>query len=149
MNTTSGRRPASAALAALKRHRFGQSRARIAARQLSVTASDILARIAGDPDILRIPEDETTKNLIKELTSFAGGRSFQGVFGRLRMSDLPRIGDNHGAEEDIALDEDQGLIEKNYFLFDRRRQLLTWQINRSASTTTRFAEYLSRHVSKR
>ena len=65
-----------------------------------------------------------------------------GVFAKYRTSDIPHIGVPGGGEREVEINDDEGLIEKNHFLYYRKRQLLIWQLNRHGSTERRFAEYL-------
>lgn len=67
---------------------------------------------------------------------------FGGAFSKLRKDNLPKIGNEHGIEKDIELLEGDGLIEKNYFLYDANRNLIIWQQNRNASHIVRFQDYL-------
>lgn len=80
---------------------------------------------------------------IRELMSFASGASFKGIFAKIRKDDIAHIGKTGGVEREIDLDDDEGLIEKNYFLFDSDQQLLTYQINGHGSPVEKLAEYLS------
>lgn len=53
--------------------------------------------------------------------------SFQGVVRKLRLTNLPELGSRDGSSEEIDLGDYEGLVEKNYFLFFRRRELLVYQ----------------------
>ena len=72
-------------------------------------------------------------------------RYYSGVYGKLRKNDIPKIGDEAGHEEEIQLEDHQGLIEKNYFLYYPQQNLLVWQVNVSASWPASFASYLTDH----
>ncbi len=82
--------------------------------------------------------------VVKDLESWNNGRNFKGVFGKIRMRDLPHKADRRGHEEDIRLGRDEGLIEKNHFIFTARRQLLIYQENFHGSFASSMANYLTR-----
>lgn len=67
----------------------------------------------------------------------------RGVFAKFRTSDLPSAGTPGGAERDIKLGDDEGLIEKNYFLYVPRYELLVYQRNKHGNTTRRMAGYFT------
>lgn len=68
---------------------------------------------------------------------------FWGVFAKYRADDLPHAGSPGGDERELDLAEEEGLIEKNYFRYYRKNELLLFQRNRNASTSGQFARYLS------
>lgn len=80
---------------------------------------------------------------IRNLHSFNDGASLAGVFAKIRLSDLPHVGQAGGPERELELAEKEGLIEKNHFLYFRRYELLVYQSNRSGGSEQRMAEYLS------
>jgi len=79
---------------------------------------------------------------IRELQSLGDGASFRGVLAVVR-DDAPHIRAEDGAEREIPLTEQEGILEKNYFLFFRKHRLLVWQVNGRASHVMRFERYLS------
>lgn len=71
-------------------------------------------------------------------------RFIQGEFAKLRKKDIPKIGSNTSdSESQIPLDDEQGLVEKNHFLFYPKRNLLVFQSNRDASTHNMFGTYIT------
>lgn len=77
---------------------------------------------------------------LRELTQMTDSR-YQGVIAKFRYSDLPNIGDRSTKDErPIDLDEQEGLIEKNFFLFDPSLNLITYQINGNGCNISRVAE---------
>lgn len=87
-------------------------------------------------------EDEGCRYEIRELQSLGAATSFKGVLAVVR-DDAPHIRAADGAERKIDLEEEEGVLEKNYFLFFRQHNLLVWQVNGRASHVMRFERYLS------
>lgn len=85
---------------------------------------------------------------IRDLNELAGGHALKGVFAKFRHTDIPHIGSEEGGERDIEMHDDEGLLEKNHFLFYKRWQLLVWQRNGHAGKPDRFAEYLTNFSSE-
>ncbi len=85
---------------------------------------------------------------IRDLRSHNKGASFTGVFAKYRADDLPHAGAPGKKERELDLDEDEGLIEKNYFHYFKRNELLVYQRNGNGSTTSRLAAYLSDFVNE-
>lgn len=82
------------------------------------------------------------KYKIKNLVGYQGGL-IRGVFAKFRHDDLPNIGGADDAERPIELNNEEGLIEKNHFLYDCSNEVLVFQQNGHASTVGRFAEYIT------
>lgn len=80
---------------------------------------------------------------VRDLTSHNEGVSFSGVLAKFRSDDLPHVGEPGGNEEELPIQDNQGLIEKNHFLYFRNRELLVWQRNRNGCGITRFEKCLS------
>ncbi|WP_047552183.1 DUF6731 family protein [Methylotenera sp. G11] len=80
---------------------------------------------------------------IRELIPFNNGASFRGVFAKIRTTDIPHIGSTGGEEREIDLDDDEGVIEKNHFLYYRQNELLVYQSNGNGSTVEAFGRYFS------
>ncbi|MBR9882978.1 MAG: hypothetical protein GYB21_04675 [Oceanospirillales bacterium] len=77
---------------------------------------------------------------LRELEQMPGGR-YRGVVAKFRYSDIPNIGDRSTTEErPIDLEDQEGLIEKNFFLFDPALNLMTYQINGNGCNINRVAE---------
>jgi hypothetical protein len=73
------------------------------------------------------------------------GDSLSGVFGKLRHNDIPKIAQpGNLSESDIPLTSDQGLLEKNHFIYYPNRELLLFQHSREASTTKLFEQYITK-----
>lgn len=85
------------------------------------------------------------RDLIKPLT----GSTYKGYFAKFRKNDLPHIAEEfQRVEQDIELNETQGLIEKNYFLYDSRYKLLVIQVNSSALSINNINQLFSELASK-
>ena len=81
--------------------------------------------------------------VVKELETWNNGEDFRGIFGKIRMSDLPHLANRQGLEKRLPLAADEGLIEKNHFIFNARHQLLIFQENFHGSRVGTFARYLT------
>lgn len=73
----------------------------------------------------------------------APAESIRGQLRKLRREDLPEIGSTDQDGRQLDLPENEGVIEKNFFIFYRRRNLLVWHSNGNASNTNQFAKLLS------
>lgn len=71
------------------------------------------------------------------------GRTVRGALARIRSDDLPHAGRPGGAERELGLADDEGLLEKNHFLFDEERNLLVFQRNGNGGRVGQLADYLS------
>ena len=80
---------------------------------------------------------------IRDLESHSNGATYTGVLAKFRTDDFPHVGEPGGEEEELNIGDNQGLIEKNHFIFHRQNQLLVWQVNGNASSEKRLGEVLS------
>lgn len=81
---------------------------------------------------------------LKMLNEHSNG-SIYGVFAKYRVDDIPHIGQIRGRREDaIPLKEDEGLIEKNHFIYVPEHQLLVFQTNGHANTHGTLARAISK-----
>lgn len=80
---------------------------------------------------------------LREASIAGGGRSFKGVLAKFRTDYLPHIGAPQGEEREIELADDEGIIEKNYFLYYARRQILVYQTNAHGSRPSTLGKYLT------
>jgi len=78
---------------------------------------------------------------IRELHSHNRGAVYQGVFATIR-DDAPHIRESQGGERVIPLRDDEGILEKNHFIYYANESVLVYQINQRASHPTRFEDYL-------
>lgn len=80
---------------------------------------------------------------LKELQNHKG-RMLQGVLAKFRHDDLPKIGSpKSDQEKNIPLGKEEGLIEKNHFIYDKKRQLLVYQQNGHGSTHNQLGQYIT------
>ena len=98
--------------------------------------------------LLRLPEPFAHKEgdnayIVKGLSAWNSGRNLSGILCKVRMSDVPHIGDAAGHEEEIDLADDEGLLEKNHFIYTARRKLLIFQENFYGSRTSLLEDYLT------
>lgn len=66
-----------------------------------------------------------------------------GQFRKYRVDQLPAYARFGEDETEIKLDEDQGIIERNCFIFFPDRSILVWQHDAHANHPERFADFLS------
>lgn len=86
---------------------------------------------------------------IRDLIRPNNGNTYKGYFAKFRKNDLPHIAEEfRRVEQDIVLDDTQGLIEKNYFLFDSRYKLLVIQVNSNGLTVKAIGELLTELINK-
>lgn len=71
------------------------------------------------------------------------GGFVRGALAKFRLDDLPHAGRVGGAERELDLADDEGLLEKNHFLFDERRKVLAFQRNGNASRVGQLGKYLT------
>lgn len=67
----------------------------------------------------------------------------RGMFRKFRMSDLPETGAVGRASEPLDLDDDEGLVEKNFFSLYKNQSLLVWHANGHANTAGQFQRAVS------
>jgi hypothetical protein len=78
---------------------------------------------------------------IRDLVSNNRGAVYYGVFATIR-DDAPHIREAKGGERAIPLALDEGILEKNHFIYYSDHSVLAYQINQRASHPTRFENYL-------
>lgn len=77
-----------------------------------------------------------------------GASSFTGVLAKFRTDDFPHIAAPGRQEREIVVGDDEGLIEKNHFLYFRKREMLVWQCNQQASTVAKLGDVLSEEANE-
>ncbi len=70
-------------------------------------------------------------------------RSFTGQFRKFRMSDLPEVGRAGQPAAQLSLPRNSGIVERNFFIYYERFQLVGWVNNGHANTAMQFARFLS------
>ena len=70
------------------------------------------------------------------------GQSIGGVLRKFRTNNLPTIGAPGEDAEDIPLDEDEGVIEQNHFVYYRQHNIVGWQTDRHGTHPNQFARFL-------
>lgn len=80
---------------------------------------------------------------VRNLSTYNNGTSYSGVFAKLRSDDVPHIGKSLGDEREIDLGDDEGLIEKNHFIYYRKNELMIYQSNGHGSTISVFEKYFT------
>ncbi|ENO0459395.1 hypothetical protein ACAK56_003422, partial [Salmonella enterica] len=70
--------------------------------------------------------------------------SFVGQFRKFRNTDIPEKGAAGRQATEIPLDEDEGIVERNFFVYYKKQQLLGWHNNSHASSAKQFAAFLQK-----
>lgn len=65
-----------------------------------------------------------------------------GQFRKFRNTDIPEIGSLGEDAEQIELEDDEGLIEKNFFVYYEEHDLLAWHKNSHSSGVNQFVNFL-------
>ncbi|CAM3405229.1 hypothetical protein BS639_23995 [Rouxiella silvae] len=66
-----------------------------------------------------------------------------GQFRKFRTTDIPEIGQVGGDSQVIELNENEGLIEKNFFVYYEEHSIIAWHKNGHSSRVIQFANFLS------
>jgi hypothetical protein len=102
-----------------------------------------LARAAAAAGGLCPPtSDGTLTYEVRDFRAVNNGAVILGVFAVLR-DDAPHIRGQDRTERAIPLADDEGLIEKNHFIFYAATGLLVYQVNHRANHPMRFEQYLT------
>lgn len=110
-----------------------------------VTAANVLLCLASkqeNGELLPQVGEGKQKHEIRELKATKNQKFVRGVLALVR-DDAPHIREEDGSERIIELKEEEGVLEKNYFLFYPETRLLVWQVNGSASHVSRLGRYLT------
>lgn len=100
-----------------------------------------LHRHAGRDGLCPAVNVDTLGYEIRDLVSHNRGAVYQGVFATIR-DDAPHIREAQGGERIIPLADDEGILEKNHFIYYSNQSVLVYQVNMRASHPTRFEDYL-------
>ncbi len=68
---------------------------------------------------------------------------FQGVFAKIRKDELPHAGRAGHPDRELGLADDEGLVDKNHFVYFQENELLVMQANRHAGTAVALGKYLT------
>lgn len=79
---------------------------------------------------------------LRDIVSINKGQSFTGIFVKFRLNDLPELGLLEGDLSKIDMSNHDGVVEKNYFLYERKREIITYQANKSGSSINLFSNFL-------
>lgn len=111
-------------------------------------------------DLFSTPTDEAFEHLIKAdaqsnlahygstreffgLTYRSDTRSYAGQIRKIRKADLPEVGAPGQHSKTIELDADEGVIEKNFFVFYKENSLLVMHRNDTGNTANHLAQLLT------
>ncbi|WMJ68824.1 MULTISPECIES: hypothetical protein [Stenotrophomonas] len=128
---------------------------RFDAFKLNVTAT---GEVASAGDVMRLlseSEDDNSAQVgafTRDLWRLRRNRRPTGWFGQFRKfreGDLPLVGAPGEEGEELAIAEDKGLIEKNFFLVCAPHDILLWHVNGHANTPNQFTQFLSELVGAR
>ena len=71
------------------------------------------------------------------------GGCVQGVFAKFRGDQIPHIGEAGGNEREIEIAENEGLLEKNHFIYRPLDRLLVFEQNGHGSRPARLGRYIT------
>src|SRR5690606_17843931 len=74
---------------------------------------------------------------------FQEGAEFRGAFVKIRSDQIPHAGSPGGVEREIGLRDNEGLIEKNHFIYRPSDELLIYESNGHGSRVSKLGAYLS------
>ncbi|ANJ66038.1 hypothetical protein A9404_00370 [Halothiobacillus diazotrophicus] len=89
-------------------------------------------------------ESRSTKFELRRLSR--RGNFIRGFIGKLRFDDLPHASRPGGQERELNLDDDEGLIEKNFFIYSITHNALIYQHQGYGSTYLQFGNYLTEAI---
>lgn len=69
--------------------------------------------------------------------------NYAGQFRKFRTSDLPEVGSAGEQAAALELAENQGLVERNFFVYYPKRQIIGWCRNFHGSTVNQLCRFLS------
>lgn len=81
---------------------------------------------------------------LKKRTTGKYRGSFTGVFRKFRNRDIPEKGAAGRDSQPIILEPDEGIVEKNFFVYYPKNNLLAWHNNPHASSPKQFANILKK-----
>jgi len=107
----------------------------------AVSVDEILLKATALPD-----DESRTKDIggipFRLQRIARAGRYWDGDMVRIRMDDVPPIVSRSGEEQEVDLDEDQGLGEETAFRYDSQTRVLAIQVHRAGVSATKWAKYL-------
>lgn len=128
-------------------YRFDAFKLNVAATAEVATAGDVI-RLLSEADETAKKVGEYTRDLWRPRTMRRPNAWF-GQFRKFRHGDLPLVGSPGEEGEELEIAEDQGLIEKNFFLVVAPHDILLWHVNGHANTPNQFMRFLSEHAGTR
>lgn len=85
---------------------------------------------------------QSTRYCLNHFKKDASGCLLFGQLGKFRDSDVPHIGSADGQEREIGMNDEEGLVEKNFFLYDTKLDVLVWHRNNQASWAVTLSKFL-------
>jgi len=125
-------------------YRIDCYRSRTADDEAGSLVTDLMDGIVSDNGVSGVTVIDADGHIIAGLRNSGG--LYRGAFIRIRTEDLPRVTNDLGQESDLDLAQNEGLGEKNFFVYDAERGLLLWQVNGNGCHVSRFAKFLSDQV---
>ncbi|WP_248915843.1 DUF6731 family protein [Pseudomonas moorei] len=80
---------------------------------------------------------------IWNLTARKRPGSFVGQLRKFRTTDLPETGRAGGTSKQLLLADDEGVVERNFFVYYKQHQLLGWHRNGHGNSPRQLAAFLS------
>ncbi len=123
-------------------YRFDAFKLNVTAAGEVATAADVLRLLSEQEESSSTQIGGYTRDLWRARTVRRPNAWF-GQFRKFRHGDLPYVGSPGEEGEELAIAEDQGLIEKNFFLVVAPHDILLWHVNGHANTPNQFTRFLS------
>lgn len=123
-------------------YRFDAFQLNVAATGEISSVRDILQALTESEDEPSLDVGGYTRDLWKARSGQRSGTWF-GQFRKFRQGDLPLVGAPGEEGEELEIAENQGLIEKNFFLVVPPHDILVWHVNGHANTPMQFCRFLS------
>lgn len=80
---------------------------------------------------------------VRGIEEQADGNMIHGVFAKFRTDQIPHAGQAGGVERELDLGRDEGLIEKNHFIYRKSDSLLIYEQNGHGSRPAKLAKYVT------
>lgn len=123
-------------------YRFDAFKLNVTAAGDVATAADVVRLLAAQGEGVSAQVGEYTRDLWRA-RAVRRPNAWFGQFRKFRHGDLPLVGSPGEEGEELEIAEDQGLIEKNFFLVVAPHDILLWHVNGHANTPNQFTRFLS------
>lgn len=129
-------------------YRFDAFKLNVTASGNVSSAADVLRELSGMEGGASAQLGDYTRDLWRA-RQVRRPNAWFGQFRKFRHGDLPLVGAPGEEGEELSIAEDQGLIEKNFFLVVAPHDVLLWGVNGHANTPSQFTRFLSELIGTR